>query len=1073
MTVTVREKVKERLNNDQEQLRQNWEGYHLLKFANKIRPIKQDTIRRKELDDLLDRNGIDGFETLQKLPSDNAFTTDKSEGVFKSLAEFQDIPTFVCFINFLEFCRDSEPRRPLDVFEGNEKLSVEVDGKRKVVTLDYAIDNFKKHAKAVEEKLKRESSQNCTEQPSSIQPQLTIPQPKEHNDNYYANTVIKTVIGRDEQKARLNAFLKCDLTVAWFQLAGVAGQGKSRLAFDLMRDASKKWGWRAGFLKENDIKSFKDHWKDWQPNKPHLLIFDYVVGREQEIKPILQTLVFNQGKFHHNIRILLVERQRWDQGSPLKIQDQIDRDELKLSIHFRDKAQWFLKLCEEGDFEGESLKSSRFENGVEELEKLDGDKLVAIVKQLFSGKELTISDVALKKTLKRIDKSGCPLYAYFFAQQLNDSQEGFQSWTKTDLLDYQLIRNKRRWEQAFKNENPNWKSEVPTFGDHHPAMKLAVLATMVRKVRFQDDPIKQYFGNIDSPLGKKSVAITSGYLINNDNRPEEIYGLEPDLLGEWFVLYCFNQGLEFEELLDISWQYSPDKMAEFLQRITQDFIDPSKQYNNWDLIEKLLAYKSPQENHYQDLASVAVVIAINLYLRNLTIPQNIIVALEYAANDFFDTISMTFLGFIYTQGIGVAKNPKKGIDWFQRAINQGNSNAMLKLGDYYRVEQNWDEAIRLYQQAVKLGNSNAMVNLGAIYQRGEGAKQNRVEAIRHAMVNLGVSSQRGEGVRQNWDEAVRLYQQAVELGNSKAMFRLGHIYFQYSIGGLQYWNQAANLYRCAFKAGEKKAIDYIRTLLFYNFMGASNYKKTWKVNGWSDKNLPHLTSVPTFDPPIMAGNWKQLTDKEITTYLDKVIAPFEILGFAEMLDGYLGQYARILPLNFYKGCHLADIQLYNPSNMSTLIFSAVFNTDNAILLTGECNIISKLNSNLLAFDREKSTIEYLLFFNSYVQDDHGPFQIISNLNEIPFDKEEDQHLRDEIKTSFFSPRYVEGCFEREGWQKFEACVLYGEYFYISTYKVFPNGMISMEDATPILDKLPILRRQYHGVFRTPLRSFSR
>jgi len=229
MTEAGRKKVKKKFDNDQKQLRQNWEGYHLLEFAKTIRPGTQDTKGRNELDDLFESNGVGGFQTLQKLPSDNsAFTTEKSEGVFESLAAFQDIPTFVCFINFLEFCRDSESRRPLDVFDGDDKLYVEVDDKREVVTLDYAIDDFKNHAKAVEEKLKRESSQDSTEHADSIQPQLTIPQADEENKNYYASVAIKVVIGRDKQKERLEAFLKCDKNVARIQLAGEPGQRKSR-----------------------------------------------------------------------------------------------------------------------------------------------------------------------------------------------------------------------------------------------------------------------------------------------------------------------------------------------------------------------------------------------------------------------------------------------------------------------------------------------------------------------------------------------------------------------------------------------------------------------------------------------------------------------------------------------------------------------------------------------------------------------------------------------------------------------------------------------------------------------------
>ena len=99
----------------------------------------------------------------------------------------------------------------------------------------------------------------------SNQPELTKPQANKDNQNYYANKAIEKVIGRTAQEERLENFLNCDMNVGWFQLAGEAGQGKSRLAFDLMHTALKL-GWCAGFVEEDDIEFFKNHGGNWQPD---------------------------------------------------------------------------------------------------------------------------------------------------------------------------------------------------------------------------------------------------------------------------------------------------------------------------------------------------------------------------------------------------------------------------------------------------------------------------------------------------------------------------------------------------------------------------------------------------------------------------------------------------------------------------------------------------------------------------------------------------------------------------------------------------------------------------------------
>lgn len=985
------EKVADQLLNNREKnqyLRLNWEGYHLLEFANTVRPQKNDEDGTIKLDGFLAGNSIGGFKQLQTLPSSKrtAFTTAKSKRVFESLAAFQDIPTIVCFLNFLEFCRDSNPPRPLKVFNGDDPLPpVIIDGKKIPLTLDYAIESIKKHIeeqieleeeRLKKEKLEKESSLKESEQPKAVQPLLTVPQAKENNVNYYANAVLE-VIGREKEKARLAAFLDCDLDVAWFQLAGVAGQGKSRLAFDLIADTKDKPGWRAGFLTEYGIESFKDHWKDWQPDAHHLLIFDYVIGREQAIKPILQTLIYNRDKFKNKkIRILLIERQRWDQGSVIKAIDQRVQDETGPSVHIGDKAEWFLKLGEKDDLEAGRLSACRFENGVEELEKLNISNLVIIVNQLLwklYRKKIAFPKKTLREAFERIDKLGRPLYAYLLAQQLNENPEGFQSWTKTQLLNSQLVRDKLRWGKVFEERS----KKAPTWGDNHAAMKLALLATMIRKVRFQDELITKHFTDIDSSLRKEAISITSSYLINDDDFPQEIFALEPDLLGEWFVLFCINRGFELGNLLDIAWKYSPNEMAMFLQRITQDFIDVPVNNTDERLIQKLLVHCPPQETAYQALANVAVSIAGALYDANLPIPQPIMIALENSAN-CSDVSAMNALGFYYIQGVGGEKKSEKAIFWFRRAIEEGADSSITR-GDQ-------------------------MINLGDCYERGD-------------------------GIEQDWKMALNLYQKAYEVGN-------------------------------------QSAIECISTLLLKQFFLTKENSKSQNLSGWPNR-LPYLNSTSELDPPILSGNWEPLTTNEIMTCLDTMTITFDALGITDRSD-FFGQYGRVLPLCFYKGWRLVDIQICSPVKEETFIISAILNDYHALLLDGKSVVIHELNEYLLSLENNNSAINYLTFFCSYTQGEAGPFQIIFNFDEIPFVKNASSEIQEKIKLSIFSPRSIEGNIAIEDWERFETCVLYSNALFVIVFKVCRNGSVFMENDRCIFANLPVLQRQYKRLLRTPL-----
>lgn len=1138
-------------------LQRTWEGNHLLEYFKEI--VKKKTISELALAKILNQYGFaKRYKNTQAQTFKNSissgFGKDRSEKFFFVLATIQEISVLKCLIQFLEFCL--KENRPLQCFyadkrnfdryikpacdilkANNNKNKFDLGAltllKEDREKLEKYIDDTKKYLEKNPEKglpeadfeeatlenddatLSNSSKNTSTSIASahqSIQPQLTIPKAKQGNKNYYANAALE-VIGRKKQQDRLKAFLNCDLNVAWFQLAGEAGQGKSRLAFDLMYEA-KDLGWRAGFLWENDIEFFKDQWRDWQPDKPHLLIFDYVIGREHVIKPIIQTLISRQGQFQHKIRILLVERQRWDRGNQINMRSQGNEDALGLSGY---KASWYRNLCEDSEHRDSDLPC-RFEDGIEELMELDRDDLVAIIKQLFSGEELTIPDDTLKEVLERIDNSGRPLYAYLLAQQLSETQEGYQSWTKIDLLNKQLERDKRRWEKAFWKDG---KKAAPTWGDNHSAMKLAVLATMIRGVEFQDTHLKEHFGNIDASIRREAVAITSGNLVNDDIRPRTIGALEPDLLGTWFVLYCFHNDLEYKELLNIAWQYSPENTAVFLLRVVQDFIDLPEKYKRLGVTEKLLAQTPPHEDHYRVLAKVTDDIATKFYEKNLSVPSNLFFVVEHSANSF-DVDAMNSLGYFYHQGIGGERNLKKGAEWFQRAVNHGNINAINSLAVCYEkglgvnqnlkkavslykqgikhgsgiamtylalcyqngegVKQSWKKAVDLYKAAIKQGVSQAMINLGVCYETGLIVKQNWDKAIdlyeqasrkghSTAMVNLGICYQKGLGnVKQNWPKAIKLYQQAMGQGNSAAMGCLGLLY-EKGEGVEKDWNKAIHLYQKAVMAGEEKATVNIQNMLLGNFLGLGNYQPG-KRFGWSKNFYSISDSACIFDPPIITGDWKILTTHEAIVCLEKVIPAIEILELTKKFDGYVYQYGRCLRLNFYKeDCDLIDIQLYNPLNKNILIFSAIINANSALLLDGKKDIIHELNRHLLHLDDETHTVEYLQFFCSYVQFNQAPLLILFSSDEIPFKSGVKQYLKSLAKTIFSTPVYIGGTFKKEGYQEFKVCALHEKTLLICIFKVRFDGQVSLDDYTETAN-LPILLRNYNEIFRTPLNSYS-
>ena len=69
------------------------------------------------------------------------------------------------------------------------------------------------------------------------------------------------------------------------------------------------------------------------------------------------------------------------------------------------------------------------------------------------------------------------------------------------------------------------------------------------------------------------------------------------------------------------------------------------------------------------------------------------------------------LGYLYQTGKGTEKNLVLAIEWYQRAVDQGEAMAMFNLGNLYRkgigVSQNEAKARTLFSQAAARGNKLA------------------------------------------------------------------------------------------------------------------------------------------------------------------------------------------------------------------------------------------------------------------------------------------------------------------------------------------------------------------------------
>ncbi len=106
-----------------------------------------------------------------------------------------------------------------------------------------------------------------------------------------------------------------------------------------------------------------------------------------------------------------------------------------------------------------------------------------------------------------------------------------------------------------------------------------------------------------------------------------------------------------------------------------------------------------------------------------------------SAADYGNDYAQTMLGFMYDQGLGVPRDSREALRWFEMAAEQGNVTAQTNLGVLYYegrgVPQDSRQALEWLLQGAEQGDKAAQLRLGTLYQYGRGnVPQNLIEAIR-------------------------------------------------------------------------------------------------------------------------------------------------------------------------------------------------------------------------------------------------------------------------------------------------------------------------------------------------------
>jgi len=107
-----------------------------------------------------------------------------------------------------------------------------------------------------------------------------------------------------------------------------------------------------------------------------------------------------------------------------------------------------------------------------------------------------------------------------------------------------------------------------------------------------------------------------------------------------------------------------------------------------------------------------------------------------------DVYSQYNLALMYENGIGIKKNDKYALFWYNKAALQGNAAAQYNLGVLYEngkgTKVDFAQANKWYRKAAVQNDGLAVGNLGMLYIRGDGVKINKTAGVALLLLSIQI-----------------------------------------------------------------------------------------------------------------------------------------------------------------------------------------------------------------------------------------------------------------------------------------------------------------------------------------------
>jgi TPR repeat protein len=154
----------------------------------------------------------------------------------------------------------------------------------------------------------------------------------------------------------------------------------------------------------------------------------------------------------------------------------------------------------------------------------------------------------------------------------------------------------------------------------------------------------------------------------------------------------------------------------------------------------------------------------------------------------------------------------KAEEYYKKAIDAGNNDALNNLGNLYKEQKEYSKAEEYYKKAIDAGVNDALINLGILYKeqkeysKAEEYYKKAVDAGNNdALFNLGILYKE----QKEYSKAEEYYKKAIDGGNNDALNNLGVLYQEQ-----KEYSKAEECYKKAIDAGNNDALNNLAYLYF-------------------------------------------------------------------------------------------------------------------------------------------------------------------------------------------------------------------------------------------------------------------